>query len=104
MLPQTWENPDVKLEGSDIGGDNDPLDVVELSEDVLPLGAVVPVRVVGALGLIDEGELDWKLIAISNDHPAASKINGMFAFFFFVFRFLKQNMMIMFSIHRYQRC
>jgi inorganic pyrophosphatase len=76
MLPQTWENPEVKLADTEIGGDNDPLDVVELSDDALPLGAVVPVRVVGALGLIDEGELDWKLLAIANDHPLAHQLNG----------------------------
>lgn len=77
MLPQTWENPAVKLPGTEYGGDNDPLDVVELGSKKFERGAVVPVKVVGALGLIDEGELDWKLLAINVNDAKAAKINDI---------------------------
>lgn len=55
------------------------MDVVDLSSARLTRGAVVQVKIVGALGLIDENELDWKLLAISLDDPKAAKINGNIA-------------------------
>ena len=76
MLPQTWENPKIKLAGTEFGGDDDPLDIVELGSAPVTRGSVIQVKVVGALGLIDEGELDWKLLAINVDDPKAAKING----------------------------
>lgn len=39
-------------------------------------GDVIQVKVLGALGLIDEGEMDWKIIAINIDDPEADKFNG----------------------------
>jgi inorganic pyrophosphatase len=46
------------------GGDGDPLDVLVLGP-ALPRGAVVKARVVGVLKLLDGGERDDKLIAVS---------------------------------------
>jgi inorganic pyrophosphatase len=69
-LPQTWEDPRVLNEQCDnTFGDNDPLDVVEIGSEALPAGSVTPVRILGALGLIDCGELDWKLIAVRTTDP-----------------------------------
>jgi inorganic pyrophosphatase len=51
-----------------IGGDGDPLDVVVLG-DAVPRGAVVPVKVIALIKLVDSGELDNKLIAVRADTP-----------------------------------
>lgn len=51
-----------------LGGDGDPLDVLLLGPAV-PRGSVVEARLVGVLRLLDRGEQDDKLIAISVDAP-----------------------------------
>ena len=60
-----------------LGGDNDPLDIVEMSPGPLEHGVVYPVKIVGALALIDEGEVDWKLLAIDANHPVAPKLQDV---------------------------
>lgn len=45
---------------------------------VLTRGEVIPVKILGILALIDEGETDWKLIAINANDPDASKFDGRF--------------------------
>lgn len=40
-------------------------------------GAVVGVKVLGAIGLIDEGEADWKIIAIDVHDPLAAKLHDI---------------------------
>lgn len=80
FIPQTWEDPDEQSNHVDIkglGGDNDPVDVVEISNERLPRGIVTPIKVIGVLGLIDENETDWKVIGIRANHPLASKLNTM---------------------------
>jgi inorganic pyrophosphatase len=37
---------------------------------------VKQVKVLGVMALIDEGETDWKLLAIDVNDPLASKMNG----------------------------
>ena len=76
-LPQTWEDPNVLNPEVNCKGDNDPVDVVEISSKAIPMGAVVKVKVLGALAMIDDGELDWKLIAIDAADPAAAKMNDI---------------------------
>jgi len=39
-------------------------------------GAVIQVKVLGTMLLIDEGETDWKIIAIDVTDPLAEKLNG----------------------------
>jgi len=61
MLPQTWEDPAKKgFEGA--AGDNDPLDVMEVGSRPWKVGEMRPVKVLGDIELIDEGELDHKII------------------------------------------
>ncbi len=73
-LPQTWEDPRVLNEQCEnTYGDNDPLDVVEIGSEALPLGSITPVKILGALGLIDCGELDWKLIAVKTNDPLVTE-------------------------------
>lgn len=48
------------------GGDGDPLDCVLLAP-AQPRGAVVPVRVIGAIHLSERGETDTKILAVLPD-------------------------------------
>ena len=41
------------------------------------LRSVVEVKVLGAIELIDEGEIDYKVVVIRISDPAAAKINSM---------------------------
>ena len=75
-LPQTWEDPTRTHTRTGARGDDDPIDVVELSPDPLAVGSVTPVRVFGVLGLLDEGETDWKLLALRADHPLLQHMRG----------------------------
>ena len=43
LIPQTWEDPDNPVDGH--GGDNDPLDIIELGSTPLPVGAVFKAKV-----------------------------------------------------------
>ena len=43
-------------------------------------GAVIQVKVLGTMLLIDEGETDWKIIAIDVTDPLANKLNGQLWF------------------------
>jgi hypothetical protein len=45
-------------------GDNDPLDLVEIGSSALAMGSVTPVKALGVLAMLDDGELDWKLVVI----------------------------------------
>lgn len=76
-LPQTWENPSFKDPHTSTNGDNDPIDVCEIGSKTLSRGAVVPVKVLGVMALIDDGETDWKLIVIKADDPMASVLNDI---------------------------
>lgn len=43
---------------------------------VCATGQVIQVKVLGILALIDEGETDWKVIAINIEDPDASSLNS----------------------------
>jgi len=74
-LPQTFEAPDHLDERTGALGDKDPVDVCEISEEVFPTGTVVDVKILGIWAMIDEGETDWKVLAINAAHPDAHKYN-----------------------------
>lgn len=76
-LPQTWENPSFIDPNTRSKGDNDPIDVCEIGTKTLQRGEVVPVKVLGVMALIDDGETDWKLIVIKADDPLASSLNDI---------------------------
>ncbi|KAL7296514.1 hypothetical protein TKK_0009949 [Trichogramma kaykai] len=76
-LPQTWENPDVLDESTGFKGDNDPIDVLEIGYRVAKRGEVIKVKVLGTIALIDEGETDWKIIAIDINDPLANQMNDV---------------------------
>ena len=75
-IPQTWEDPAFK-DSLGNGGDNDPLDVMEIGSVRLEMGSITPCRVLGHLELIDEGEMDNKIICISLSDPDATKIHSI---------------------------
>jgi len=77
FLPQTWECPDTKSGMTGLGGDDDPIDVVELSEGPIDIGKVTNLKVLGLLGMIDEGETDWKVIGIDESNPQAANLNSI---------------------------
>jgi inorganic pyrophosphatase len=76
-LPQTWEDPTVEHPVLKVMGDDDPVDVVEIGSRVHQQGEVSKVKVLGVLAMIDSGELDWKIIAISSDDPMAAELNDI---------------------------
>jgi len=76
-LPQTWENPLETDHSTGCKGDNDPIDVCEIGHTVRKTGDVVQVKVLGVLAMIDEGETDWKIIAIDITDPLAAKLNDI---------------------------
>jgi inorganic pyrophosphatase len=76
-FPKTWENPKFISEYTKKPGDNDPLDVVEISVGAIKKGAIVPVKVIGIIPLIDSGETDWKILAISKYDKFCKKINNL---------------------------
>jgi inorganic pyrophosphatase len=78
-FPQTWEDPTHKHPETGAFGDNDPLDVCEIGSANGVRGEIKQVKVLGVIALIDEGETDWKVIAIDINDPLASSLNGMYA-------------------------
>ncbi|KAL9251129.1 Soluble inorganic pyrophosphatase 6, chloroplastic-like protein, partial [Drosera capensis] len=78
LLPQTWEDPSFSNDEVDGAfGDNDPVDVVEIGEKQRKIGEILQVKPLAALAMIDEGELDWKIVAIALDDPKASLVNDI---------------------------
>ncbi|XP_075400974.1 inorganic pyrophosphatase 2, mitochondrial isoform X2 [Tenrec ecaudatus] len=76
-LPQTWEDPHHKDKSTGCCGDNDPIDVCEIGSKIFSRGEVIQVKILGILALIDEGETDWKVIAINVNDPEASTIHDI---------------------------
>jgi inorganic pyrophosphatase len=68
MIPGT-------LQSEEEGGDGDPLDVIVLGP-ALEAGSDIPVRFIGVLKLLDGGEIDDKLIAVSEGNPF-SELNSL---------------------------
>ncbi|XP_010584513.1 PREDICTED: inorganic pyrophosphatase 2, mitochondrial isoform X4 [Haliaeetus leucocephalus] len=76
-FPQTWEDPNHTDNITGCCGDNDPIDVCEIGSKIRSSGEIVQVKVLGVLALVDEGETDWKIIAIGVDDPEAQKIHDI---------------------------
>ncbi|KAK9468216.1 inorganic pyrophosphatase [Lipomyces arxii] len=76
-FPQTWEDPNFLNPETNANGDNDPIDVCEIGWQVSYPGEVKQVKVLGVMALLDEGETDWKVIAIDIRDPIAPKLNDI---------------------------
>lgn len=68
-IPQTWEDPSEIHPDTGVGGDNDPIDVVQLNDAPCQVGEVQEVRLLGVFALIDGDETDWKLIVVKKNMP-----------------------------------
>ena len=53
------------------------MDVVEIGERQLDMGGVYAVKPLAVLAMIDDGELDWKVVAIRADDPKAAAVNDV---------------------------
>jgi inorganic pyrophosphatase len=58
-------------------GDNDPIDVIEIGTKQLHTGSITPVKVLGVLALIDDGETDWKVIAINTNDSLSKHLHDI---------------------------
>ncbi|XP_046864048.1 inorganic pyrophosphatase-like [Xenia sp. Carnegie-2017] len=76
-LPQTWEDPSAVDAHTSYKGDGDPIDVCEIGTMVAKRGDVKQVKVLGVMAMIDEGETDWKVLAIDVNDPLSSKMNDI---------------------------
>ena len=74
MLPQTWENGSLVDKATKAKGDNDPLDIWELGTIPFTTGSVVNVKILGALCLLDQDELDWKILVLNESECNKLKI------------------------------
>jgi len=112
-LTQTWEDPTQSHVETKAKGDNDPLDVCEIGEQIAFVGQVKQVKVLGIMALLDEGETDWKVIVVDVTDPLASKLNDVedverhlpgliratnewFRYYFFFTKFAKKILMVFF--------
>ncbi|ORX59819.1 inorganic pyrophosphatase [Hesseltinella vesiculosa] len=76
-LPQTWEDPTETNSDTQCKGDNDPIDVCEIGSEIGYSGQVKQVKLLGVLALVDEGETDWKVLAIDIKDPMAKQLNDV---------------------------
>lgn len=77
-LPRTWEDPThIHPDAMGCKGDNDPLDVCEIGLRIVNVGDVRPVKVLGVLCMIDDGEADWKVVVIDADDKWAPFLNDI---------------------------
>ena len=76
-IPQTWEDPNHVDPNTNCKGDGDPIDVCEIGTKIHKRGEVIKVKVLGTFAMIDEGETDWKIMAIDVEDELASKLNDI---------------------------
>ncbi|MFJ9212938.1 inorganic diphosphatase [Streptomyces sp. NPDC102264] len=62
-----------------VGGDGDPLDGLVLTREPLKSGAVINVRAIGVLKMVDDGEADEKIISVPVDDvdPTYSEVKDI---------------------------
>ncbi|KAH3668319.1 hypothetical protein OGAPHI_002073 [Ogataea philodendri] len=75
---QTWESPlhPSPLVKERISGDNDPLDVIDIGRFVSATGTIKTVKILGSLALVDDGELDWKVVVIDTNDPMSKEVSN----------------------------
>jgi inorganic pyrophosphatase len=69
FIPQT-------LHSKEQGGDGDPIDVV-LIGPALQRGSVQPIKILGAIKFLDDGEDDTKFIGVAADGPFNNDLNDI---------------------------
>jgi hypothetical protein len=58
-------------------GDNDPVDVVEIGSQRCEMGGVYAVKPLGVYAMVDDGEVDWKVVCIRADDPKAGAVHDV---------------------------
>lgn len=76
-IPQTWEDPKILCDETQKGGDDDPLDIIDIGDFQAEVGMVYKVKVICILALIDDEETDWKIIAINVNDRCCEHINDI---------------------------
>ncbi|ORZ23530.1 inorganic pyrophosphatase [Absidia repens] len=76
-FPQTWEDPNRIHKDTGYIGDNDPIDVIEIGDEIATTGQLKQVKLLGAFGLIDQEETDWKIVVIDINDPLANVLNDI---------------------------
>lgn len=61
-IPQTWENPHKFDKLTNKLGDNDPLDIFDISNIQNKIGDIIQVKILGSICVIDNNQTDWKII------------------------------------------
>lgn len=74
-IPQTLESKDFIYKETGLRGDGDPLDIIDIGNKIVNIGEVIQVKILGILPLIDEGETDWKIIAINKNDKRSYELN-----------------------------
>src|SRR5699024_5446361 len=60
-----------------LGDDNDPLDIIVLSQEAVYPMCLLEAKVIGVMRMIDDGEADDKIIAVANDDMSVNHINSI---------------------------
>jgi inorganic pyrophosphatase len=76
-LPQTYSSASVEDQLAKLNGNGYPLDVVEISDRTHQIGDIVPVKILGVLGVASNNIVDYKLIAFDIRSAAADQINSL---------------------------
>lgn len=76
-LPQTWEDPSAQDRSCKANGDNDPIDILDIGTRRKGVGEVYQAKVLGALGLLDDNEADWKIFVIDVEDGMSGEINDI---------------------------
>jgi len=76
-ITQTWEHPEELHPDTGAGGDNDPIDVLQLNSAPCKTGDVMAVRVLGVFALVDDGETDWKVLVVRDDDPETAHMKDV---------------------------
>jgi len=74
-FPQTWEDPSITDADTNAQGDNDPIDVCDISTIKGVTGKIKQVKILGVWAMIDAGETDWKVLVVDVADPKADKVN-----------------------------
>ena len=80
MIPRTWEDSSVPDQKTKLYGDDDPLDICELGKRPMFIGDVRKVKVLGSFCVADQGEMDWKVLALNCDEAEHKGINDLKTF------------------------
>lgn len=72
-IPRSYEHPKELDFLTELSGDGDPVDIVDISDMPAVSGDIYWVRILGALAMEDDGAADWKIVAIRLVDPRAEQ-------------------------------